>query len=276
MPSLARWVMLLAVAALALLALIWLTQRRLIYFPTQSLPDPQQLLPGAEEVTFLTDDGYTLAAWFLPATDHEPAPTLVIFNGNAGNRAARAPLAGALAAEGFSILLVDYRGYGGNPGSPSEQGLASDARAAIEYLTTRPDVDPSRVVYFGESLGAAVALELAVQEPPAALVLRSPFTSLADIGATHYPFLPASLLLWDRYPNKEIIGGVVAPIMVIAGSADTIVPVEQSKELFKAAPEPKRLLVVDAADHNDYVLLGGPVMISEMTAFLDEVLRQEG
>lgn len=276
MPSLARWVMLLAVAALALLALIWLTQRRLIYFPTQSLPDPQQLLPGAEEVTFLTDDGYTLAAWFLPATDHEPAPTLVIFNGNAGNRAARAPLAGALAAEGFSILLVDYRGYGGNPGSPSEQGLASDARAAIEYLTTRPDVDPSRVVYFGESLGAAVALELAVQEPPAALVLRSPFTSLADIGATHYPFLPASLLLWDRYPNKEIIGGVVAPIMVIAGSADTIVPVEQSKELFKAAPEPKRLLVVDAADHNDYVLLGGPVMISEMTDFLDEVLRQEG
>lgn len=275
MPSLARWVMLLAVAALAVLALIWLTQRRLIYFPTQSLPDPHQLLPGVEEVTFLTDDGYTLAAWFLPATGPAPAPTLVVFNGNGGNRAARAPLAGALASEGFSVLLVDYRGYGGNPGSPSEQGLASDARAAINYLRTRPDVDQGRVVYFGESLGAAVALELAVQEPPAALVLRSPFTSLADIGATHYPFLPASLLLWDRYPNKEIIGGVVAPIMVIAGSADTLVPVEQSKELFEAAPEPKRLLVVDAANHNDYALLAGSVMVSEMTAFLDEVLRQE-
>ncbi len=274
MSSFVRWVTVLALATLALLALIWLTQRRLIYFPTQSVPDPHKTLPGIEEVTFRTEDDLTLAAWFVPAIDDEFTATVVVFNGNAGNRADRVPLAGALAEKGFSVLLVDYRGYGGNPGSPSEQGLASDARAAIEYLKTRNDVDRSRLVYFGESLGAAVALGLAGQEPPAALVLRSPFTSLADIATTHYPFLPTSLLLWDRYPNKEIIGGVAAPVMVIAGSADTIVPFEQSRELFETAPEPKQLLVVDGADHNDYALLASELMVNEMEAFLEEVLRQ--
>ena len=136
------------------------------------------------------------------------------------------------------MLLFDYRGYGGNSGRPSENGLAADARAAQAWLAAQPDVE--RVVYFGESLGAAVAIGLAVERPPAALVLRSPFTSLADVGAVHYPWLPVRRLLLDRYPSIERIGSLSAPLMVIAGDRDDIVPESLSKRLYDAAAEPKR------------------------------------
>lgn len=260
-----------SLVALAVVGLIWISQRRLIYFPTHAVPDSESLLLGIEEVTYPTEDGLSLAAWFVPSAGGESSGTVVVFNGNAGNRAGRTPLAGALAGEGFAVLLVDYRGYGGNPGSPSEQGLAADARAALAYLATRPDVDPSRLAYFGESLGAGVAVGLALHQPPAALVLRSPFTSLQDIGAAHYPFLPTALILWDRYPNLDTIGDIYSPTLIIAGSADSIVPVEQSRELFEASPGPKQLVVIDGADHNDFALLAGAELVDEVVVFLDDV-----
>ncbi len=272
MRSVVRWLAILSLAALAVLGLIWIMQRRLIYFPTQAVPDAAALLPHIEEVTYPTEDGLTLAAWFVPATRAECSGTVVVFNGNAGNRADRTPLAEALAGRGYAVLLVDYRGYGGNPGTPSEEGLATDARGAVAYLRTRSGFDSDRLAYFGESLGAAVALGLAEHQEPAALVLRSPFTSLPDIGSTHYPFLPTSLLLWDRYPNLETIRGIDVPVMIIAGSADSIVPVGQSRELFEAAPGFKRLLVIDGADHNDFALTAGAQLVDEVVAFLDEVL----
>ena len=195
----------LSLVALAALGLIWIMQRRLIYFPTQAVPDAASVLPRIEEATYPTEDGLSLAAWFVPAAGDEPSGTVVVFNGNAGNRADRAPLAEALAGHGYAVLLVDYRGYGGNPGTPSEEALAADARAAVAYLRTRPGIDSERLAYFGESLGAAVALGLAEHQEPAALVLRSPFNSLPDIGSTHYPFLPTSLRLWDSSSTMETI-----------------------------------------------------------------------
>jgi fermentation-respiration switch protein FrsA (DUF1100 family) len=180
----------------------------------------------------------------------------------------RAALAAALSRMGLAVLLFDYRGYGGNPGSPSEEGLAADARAALEYLAGRPEVDPGRVVYLGESLGAAVALRLAVERPPAALVLRSPFASLAEVGRRHYPVLPVSLLLRDRYDSAALVGRLTAPLLVVAGSRDRIVPASHSRRLFAAAPEPKRLVVLDGADHNDHDLHAGPRLVGELRAFL--------
>ena len=259
-----------SLVVLVMFGLIWVSQRRLIYFPTQPVPDPATFLLDIEAVTYTTGDGLSLVAWYVPAAIGESSGTVVVFNGNAGNRAHRIPLAEALARRGFGVLLVDYRGYGGNPGRPSEVGLASDARAAVAYLRTRPDVDPGRIAYFGESLGAGVALGLARHQPPAALVLRSPFTSLRDIGSTHYPFLPTSLMLWDRYPNLETIGGVDSPTLIVAGSADSIVPIGQSRELFEALPGPKRLLVIDGADHNDFALTAGEGLVEEVVAFLDD------
>jgi fermentation-respiration switch protein FrsA (DUF1100 family) len=169
---------------------------------------------------------------------------------------------------GWSTLLVDYRGYGGNPGLPSERGLERDARAAIRYLASRPDVDLSRIVYFGESLGAAVAIRLAVHYPPAALILRSPFSSLVSVGARHYPFLPVRWLLRDRYPSIDLIGRVTSPSLFIAGDADQIIPLSETQRLYEAANEPKRLLVVSDADHNDEALFGGPEMMAAIREFL--------
>ncbi len=261
-----------ALIVAAILFLLWTLQRSLIYFPLGEAPGPAEAgLPDAEPVAFDTTDGLRLDGWFVAAPGAGPRAAVLVFNGNAGHRGDRAPLAAALRVHGLHVLLFDYRGYGGNPGSPSEEGLAADGRAARAYLAARPDVDASRLVYFGESLGAAVATRLASEHPPAALVLRSPFTSLPDVGRVHYPILPVRPLLRDRFDVIGRIGQVGAPLLVLAGARDRIVPVEQSRRVFKAAAEPKRLLVLPRADHNDYELLAGDEMIDAIA----ELLRVE-
>jgi hypothetical protein len=259
----------LAVAIGTLLALLWTVQRRLMYFPTADVPTPDEIgLTPVEPVTFETSDGLELSGWFLAAPGPSPRVSVLVFNGNAGNRADRAPLAAALHRYGLQVLLVDYRGYGGNPGTPSESGFAADARAARTYLVGRADVDASRLVYFGESLGAAVAVSLAVEHPPAALVLRSPFTSMADVGQYHYSLLPVRLLLRDRYPSIDRIRMNRSPLLVIAGEQDRIVPIQQSRRVYAAAAGPKTLVVVPEADHNDYPLLAGDEVIRAIVGFL--------
>jgi fermentation-respiration switch protein FrsA (DUF1100 family) len=230
------------------------------------------LLPGAEEISFPTADGLQLNGWFVPARAPAVGGTVLVFNGNAGNRSYRAPLAEALAARGRSVLLFDYRGYGENSGRPTETGLLADARGARAYLATRPDVDERRIAYFGESLGAAVALALALEQPPVALILRSPFTSMADVGRRHYPFLPVGWLLSDRYPSIDRVTRLESPLLVVAGESDGIVPPRQSQMLFEAAaPAAKRLLLLEGVGHNDYELLAGRRLIEETVSFLNEV-----
>jgi uncharacterized protein len=281
-----------AVAVLLVVGLLWSQQRRLIYLPApRAVPPVAAVLPGAEEVSFPTEDGLRLDAWFVPPASPAsvsgglrgakpppllspppppppPPPAVVVCNGNAGNRSLRAPLAAALARAGLAVLLFDYRGYAANPGRPTEDGLAADARAAQAYLAARPDVDPARLVYFGESLGAAVALRLAVERPPAALVLRSPWASLTEVGRRLYPWLPVSLLLADRYDSLGRVGRLAAPLLVVAGERDGIVPAAHSRRLFDAAPEPKRFVLLPGADHNDLDLLAGARLLEEVQAFL--------
>jgi fermentation-respiration switch protein FrsA (DUF1100 family) len=259
-----------AAAVVAVIALLWAYQRKLIYFPSQNLAGTA-LSSDIDAVSFPTEDGLRLSAWMVKADGDGGGPTIVMFHGNGGNRADRLPFARAMSERGYGVLLVDYRGYGGNPGSPSEEGLLADARAAVGYLETRPDVDGDRIVYFGESLGAAVAIGLADELPPIALVLRSPFTSLADIAAVHYPYLPVRLLLRDRYPSIERIRAIDVPVLVIAGSGDTIIPITQSEDIYEAASGPKRFVVVDGADHNDVELSVGDTVIAEITQFLDSL-----
>ena len=251
------------------LVVLWLAQRSLIYFPHGRVPAPAAVgLPSAEPVSFTTSDGVDLEAWFVPARQPSADRTIVVFNGNAGNRAHRAILAASFAERGFATLLVDYRGYGGNPGLPSERGLYLDARAALKYLASRADVNMSRVVYFGESLGAAIAVELAVEYTPSALILRSPFSSMTAVGSHHYPLLPVRQFLRDRYPSIDRIARVTCPVLVIAGDDDGIVPMDDTRRLFEAAREPKQLLVIEGADHNDEELMWGPRVIGEVDRFL--------
>ena len=191
------------------MGLLWTFQRSLIYLPDDGpVGAAGAQLPGARDVTLTTSDGLDLGAWYLPGPDAD-SPAVLVANGNGGHRGMRAPLARALGDAGLAVLLFDYRGYGGNPGSPSEAGLALDVRAAREFLLREARVPPERLLYFGESLGAAVVTELATEHPPAGLVLRSPFVDLAAVGAVHYPFLPVRLLLRDRYPVAEQLGGSV-------------------------------------------------------------------
>lgn len=144
-----------------------------------------------------------------------------------------------------------------------------DARAAAAFAAARGS--PEALVYFGESLGAAVVIELATELPPAALILRSPFSSLVAVGRDHFPLLPVSLLLKDRYPSDERMGLIRVPTLVIAGDADSTVPLEQSRTIYEAAPEPKRLVVIEGADHNDGALVAGAGMVDEIVQFLERV-----
>ena len=247
-----------------LLGLLWSQQRRLIYFPSGGpVPPAATVLPGARDVVLHTADGLELGGWYLPGTGDA---AVLVLPGNGGDRSMRAPLAAGLHRMGLSVLLVDYRGYGGNPGKPTEEGLATDARAAHDWLTAQPEVD--RVVYFGESLGAAVAVGLAIERPPAALILRSPFTSLPDVAGEHYPWLPVGTLLMDRYPSLRRIPALQAPLLVIAGDEDDIVPWSLSRRLYEAAPEPKEFLTVPGAGHNDPALADGPQMLDAVGRFL--------
>lgn len=241
-------------------------QRSFLYFPLSQEPPPvASALPGAEEIRFRTEDGIDLRGWYRAARDG--SPTVLVFNGNAGDRSHRAPLATALAADGLGVLLFDYRGYAGNPGSPTEDGLLADARAAADALWSR-GVDAARTVYFGESLGAAVAIKLAAERPPLALVLRSPFTSLREMAELHYPWLPVGAVLAERYDSIGLIASVRAPLLVVAGTADQIIPLSHSRRLYEAANGPKRFVEIEGADHNDLALLAGDELIDEVTSFL--------
>jgi uncharacterized protein len=242
---------------------LFVFQDRLVYLPDASgVGRAADAVAGARDVSLETQDGLRLGAWFVPAAPgSDLRMAVLVAHGNGGNRADRAPLAAALARAGLSVLLFDYRGYGGNPGTPSEEGLARDARAAVAALAAQPGVRPDRILYFGESLGAAVVTRLATERPPAGLLLRSPFADLASVGERRYPFLPVRLLLRDRYPVAEQIARVPAPATVVYGTHDSLVPPDQSRRVAAAAEFPARMVAVDGADHNDRVFLDGSPLI---------------
>jgi len=264
------------VVALLLLALGWTFQRRLVYFPEgRDVPPAATVLPGALDVELHTSDGLTLGAWHVPP-ERPDGVTVLVANGNAGDRSLRAPLGRALVGRGLGVLLFDYRGFGGNEGEPSEEGLARDVRAARAFLVDEAGVPASRLLYLGESLGAAVATELAVEHPPAAMVLRSPFVDLAAVGRVHYPFLPVRALLRDRYPLVEHLAAVEAPVTVVLGSQDSVVPPEQSRAVARAARSLVDLVEVPGADHNDPVLVAGDTLVRAVVDLGDRVSRESG
>jgi fermentation-respiration switch protein FrsA (DUF1100 family) len=244
----------------------WAFQRQLIYLPDTSRPATPA---DVEEVVIATSDGLELDAWFLPAGD-EPITTVLVTPGNAGNRALRLPLARGLVERGHAVFLLDYRGYGGNPGRPTEDGLIADARAAHRHLASRDDVDADRIAHLGESIGSAVAAAAAATEGPAALVLRSPFPALEDVARHHYGFLPVGLLLRDRFPTTERVSAYGGPTLVIAGGADTIVPTEMSRAV--AAESDAELVEIPGVGHNDVALLDGAEYLDAVDEFLRSAL----
>ena len=237
--------------------MLWALQRQLIYFPDETgVPAAGEAIPGARDVTLHTSDGLDLGAWFVPARAAEDTGIAVLLApGNGGNRASRAGLAEELSRRGLAVLLVDYRGYGGNPGSPSEDGLAADADAAVAALEEL-GYPPGRVIYLGESLGTGVVAALQRRHRPAGIVLRSPFTALGDVGSHHYPWLPVRTLLRDRFPVLEDLADSDVPVTVIYGDEDSVVPSSLSARVADHAPNLHERVVFRGADHNDAVMFG--------------------
>jgi pimeloyl-ACP methyl ester carboxylesterase len=235
-------------------------QRQLIYFPdSTTVPPASEVLEGARDITLHTSDGLALGAWYVPPSSASDMRVAVLAApGNGGNRLSRVGLAAALSRRGLAVVLMDYRGYGGNPGSPSEEGLAKDAMAAA--LTLEELGYPAeRTIYFGESLGTGVVAALHARRTPAGLVLRSPFTELADVGAHHYPWLPVRMLLKDRFQVTEHLSNTEVPVTVIYGDRDSVVPSELSARVADEAPTLVERVVIRGANHNDEVMFGPPV-----------------
>jgi len=248
-------------------------EQRYIYFPDRQLiATPAAAGLAYEEVRFAAADGVRLHGWYLPGKEHLP---LVLFcHGNAGNISHRLESLRLLHGLGLSIFIFDYRGYGQSEGAPGEEGTYADARGALVWLQQR-GWTPAQLLYFGESLGAAVALQLAVEKPPAGLVLEAPFTSIAAMGLHHYSLLYFLLgwLLDARYDNLAKIGKVRSPLLIIQGAVDTIVPAAMSRRLYEAANEPKTLRLIPGAGHNDLLFAGGRNYLEAWREFLGKVLR---
>ncbi len=240
----------------------------LVYFPDRELyGDPADAGLAFTDLTIPTEDGERLHAWWIPTRATPARGHVLFFHGNAGNVSHRLEHAVALTAAGLDVLLLDYRGYGRSTGRPSEEGLHRDARAARDALFAGGRVDPACLVYMGESLGGAVALRLAVETPPLACVLQSTFTSLRDVSRQHYP-AALSALAGDAYPNRERIALLRAPVLILHGDVDEIVPVRHGEALFEAAHEPRRLRVVPGAGHNDLVQAMGASYGTEVAGWL--------
>jgi pimeloyl-ACP methyl ester carboxylesterase len=251
-------------AAAALAAAVWTATtmwssfvNALLYFPSRGL----DATPGAVGLAYTdleipTTDGERLHGWWIPARRQPAIAHVLFFHGNGGNISHRVAHARVLSDAGLDVLLFDYRGYGRSTGSVGEAGTYLDARAARAALLAQTGITPASVLYLGESLGGAVATELAVAEPPAGLVLQSTFTSVRDMARLHYAVIPAAVVP-DVYPTIDRIARLRCPVLIVHGEQDDIVPVEHGRALFAAATGNKRLDIVPDAGHNDLLTAMG-------------------
>ena len=224
----------------------------LLYHPVRLIAlTPAHAGLESEELTIVTNDRERLHGWWISAR----APRvghILLCHGNSGNVGDRVTHAVALTAAGFDVLLFDYRGFGLSTGRPSEAGTYRDAAAVLAAALARPAVDRARVFYLGESLGGAVALALALETPPRGLILQSTFTSIRAAARRHFPLIP-SLLVPDAYPSLRRIGQLRAPLLILHGDRDEVVPVEHATALIEAAPEPKRIQIFAGLGHGDLI-----------------------
>jgi fermentation-respiration switch protein FrsA (DUF1100 family) len=231
----------------AMVVAMYALQRSVMYpAPQQTRTTPAAAgFPQAQEIILDTADGEKIVVWYVPP--QASRPVIIFFHGNGEVIAWRVPRFNELTAAGFGLIAVSYRGYGGSTGSPSEAGLIADAEAAYRFVAER--YPPERIVPWGYSLGTGVAVALASKHPVGKLVLEAPFTSAVDIGAAAFPFLPVRWLLKDTFHSDERVGAVRAPLLVMHGEKDTVVPIRFGERLFALANEPKRMIRFPQGDH---------------------------
>jgi pimeloyl-ACP methyl ester carboxylesterase len=231
---------------LAALAVLYLAQRRLLYFPNpREIPPADVGLRQAERLHLRTDDGERLLAWRIPPPPG--APMILYLHGNGGGIGLRANRYAAFAAAGFGVLALEYRGYGGSTGAPSEPGLTRDAEAA--YQAALQDTAPERIVLLGESLGSGLAVKLGARHAVGAVVLDSPYTSIAEVAASKFWMFPVRRLIRDAYDSLACIAEVKAPLLIVHGTRDPVVPIRFGRKLFERATAQKTFIAVEGAGH---------------------------
>ncbi|MCA8990378.1 MAG: alpha/beta hydrolase [Planctomycetaceae bacterium] len=281
-----RLLLLIALCYLGIVCLFATMQRWLIYSPNPAPVQPEEvrLDPALVESFQLHSEGEQLEGWYCSTQRGfgDVRRCAILFPGNAGNRGNRASIIQQWNELGYDVVIVDYRGYGGSSGKPSEAAFAADSRAVWDYVTQERQFDPKDVVICGQSLGGAVGIRLVHDLEtegvrPAGLVVRASFTSLVDAGRYHYPWLPVNLVLLDRFPSLDRISAIQCPLLFLHGQRDTIVPFEHSSKLFANAPEAshngvaKRLVPLPNAGHNDIMHVHGDDVTEAVRQFLSDV-----
>jgi fermentation-respiration switch protein FrsA (DUF1100 family) len=244
-----KWFIVIVLAGYGgLLALMYVAQRAMMYFPERQHTAPADAdFAQAEEIAVTAADGVRVLAWHVPPRDGRPV--VLYFHGNGGALQHRVPRFAPLTADGTGLLALSYRGYGGSAGSPSEQGFIADATALYEFALARYPAE--KLVLWGESIGGGVAVALAARKQVAAVVLEAPFSSAVDVGARAYPFVPVRLLMKDQFRSDLRIKDVKAPLLIMHGAADNVVPISLGEKLFSLANEPKRFVRFVRGGHND-------------------------
>jgi fermentation-respiration switch protein FrsA (DUF1100 family) len=234
----------------AFAAFLFLVQRRVMYPADNSPPSLIQAgLPDMSVVALATGDGLTLSAWYkAPATTE--APVVAYLHGNGGHIGYRGSKIRPFLDQGYGVLLVSWRGYGGNPGTPTEAGLYRDTRAALSFFA-RENIPAERVVFNGESLGSGPAVQIATEKNVRAVILEAPYTSMADVAQSKYWFLPARYLVKDKFDSLAKIADIDAPLLILHGARDRVVPVRFGRALIAAAQDPKTVQIFERAGHND-------------------------
>ena len=270
------WIFTLVIAYVVFIVALGLMQARLMYFP-----DPAKFVPNEwalkelQPLPVTTEDGLALMSWYRPPRKPDKF-TVVFFQGNAGHLGYRNYKVRPWLDAGYGVLLVGYRGFG-NPGSPSEEGLYQDARAAIDALRAKGTPDRA-FIFYGESMGTGVAVQMATEYDASGLVLESPYTSVPDVGADRYPMVPVRWLLTNKYDSLAKIKDVHMPLLLLHGELDQVVPVKFGKQLFAAANEPKQAEFIPDAGHNDVYNLRAQQLVLNFIAKLptDALLQGSG
>ena len=253
-----------AAVYLSAVGYLYAFQRDYVFKPSGELALPlDKDMPGVEVITLNAADGTELAGWYQPP--RPGLPTLLYFHGNAGNISERASRFQQIVGSGFGFLAMSYRGYPGSGGSPSEAALVSDGADAFDWLAAKG----GPIVIYGESLGTGVATEVAAERQGQALILEAPYAAALDIAAATYPWAPVGLLMRDPFLSREHIQQVAVPVLIIHGTADQVIPVEQGEKLFEFAHEPKKLAIIEGATHSDLWKNG-------LWAIVQGFLREEG
>lgn len=268
MSGMAKLLVYVAIAYVVIVAVAYFVQRKFTYFPnTTRLAPAATGLEGFSEVELPTPDGERLIAWYAPAPPGRP--TLLYFHGNGGGLLNRAMRFQRYRNAGFGIFVMSYRGYSGSTGNPSEAHNIADARLVYDHLI-KQGLKPSEIFLYGESLGTGVAVQLAASVPVAGVILDAPYTSIVEVGAKSYPILPLRWIMVDRYESDKYVANIKAPLLILHGARDPIIPPEMGRRMHDLAREPKRIVVFPEGHHVD---LDNHGAVDIVKAWIEEIWR---